>query len=462
MTLQLPRTFTFRLAVTYMSVFGVSVLLLMSFIYWSTAAYMARQSDALIDAEINGLAERYDLLGLAGLMSLIEERLSRQPTGLSIYLLTTQGHSRLAGNLNRWPEAPEDPAGWIDFQLYTDQSAEAQVHLARARRFALVGGFHLLVGRDISPLIAAKERIATTLAWGLVLTLALGGLGGWWISRRMAQRIETINRTSREIIDGDLSRRMPLQGTGDELDRLAGSLNQMLDRIQTLMEDVRRVSDNIAHDLRTPLGRLHNQLDSLRGDLLHKGMSTGAVDQALAESQGLLATFNALLRIARIESRARTEGFAPIDLAALVSDVVDFYEPLAEARRQKLTFSGVPGMRLSGDRDLLFQALANLLDNAIKYTPENGHIAVTLASVDNATAELSVADDGPGIPDAERGHVFQRFFRLESSRTTAGSGLGLSLVAAVARLHNMTIEVTDNAPGTRLTMRFMVSCAPAS
>ena len=454
MNVRLPRSFTFRLALTYMSLSGVSVLLLMLFIYWSTASYMARQSDALIEAEIGGLAERYDLLGLDGLIALIKERLSRQPTGLSIYLLTTDDYTRLAGNLDRWPVTPQDGQGWIDFRLVSYEGGEELVHQGRARRFALTGGFHLFVGRDISPLVGAKERIAVTLAWGLALTLVLGGLGGWWMSRRMAQRIETINSTSREIMSGDLSRRMPLQGTNDELDRLAESLNRMLDRIQALMEDVRRVSDNIAHDLRTPLGRLHNQLDSLRGDVLAAGVDPAAVDQALAESEGLLATFNALLRIARIEARSQTEGFVAVDLAALIRDVVEFYEPLAEAREQHLVVSIADDVQLLGDRDLLFQALANLLDNAIKYTPERGRIAVELRNGTDGPAEIVVADSGPGVPAAAREQVFRRFFRLETSRSTPGSGLGLSLVDAVARLHGMQICIDDNAPGARMALRF--------
>lgn len=457
MTIRLRRSFTFRLALTYVSLFGASAILLIIFIYWSAATYMARQSDALIEAEISGLAERYAILGLEGLKSLIEQRLRRQPTGLSVYLLATQDYTRLAGNLEHWPDATVEDAGWLNFALIGNEGEGSALHQARARRFALSGGFHLLVGRDISPLVLAKKHIAVTLAWGLGLMLVLGSLGGWWMSQRMARRIEAINRTSRDIIHGDLSRRMPLQGTDDEFDRLSGSLNQMLDRIQALMEDVRRVSDNIAHDLRTPLGRLHNDLDGLRSELSARGMDTASVDRALSESQGLLATFNALLRIARIEADHGTAAFAPIELAALVRDVAEYYEPLAEARHQTLAVHASPGVQTPGDRDLLFQALANLLDNAIKYTPEGGHIAVSLAVVGDGHAELTVADSGPGIPPAARAQIFQRFFRLESSRSTPGSGLGLSLVEAVARLHGIEIQVADNAPGTRFMLRFVSS-----
>lgn len=461
MTIRPLRSFTFRLALTYMALFGTSAILLMLFIYWSAATYMARQSDALIETEISGLAERYDLLGLDGLESLILERLRRRPTGPSIYLLATEDYTRLAGNLGHWPAASVDDEGWLNFALVADDQEDSSAHQVRARRFTLSGGYHLLVGHDISTLTLAKQHIASTLVWGLGLMWVLGALGGWWMSQRMARRIEVINRTSREIIHGDLSQRMPLQATDDELDRLSASLNQMLDRIQSLMEDVRRVSDNIAHDLRTPLGRLHNDLDGLRNELLARDIDTKAVDRALGDSQALLATFNALLRIARIEANYSTDSFGPVDLTALVRDVAEYYEPLAEAREQILKIDVPPAVQTPGDRDLLFQALANLLDNAIKYTPQGGEVSVTLAVVEAGTAELTIADSGPGIPLADRAHIFQRFFRAESSRSTPGSGLGLSLVEAVTRLHGIGIQVSDNAPGARFTLRFASSTGPA-
>jgi signal transduction histidine kinase len=449
---RLPRSFTFRMAITYMSLFGLSVLLLMVFIYWFTAAYMVRESDALIETETNDLAERYDTLGLDGLTSLINARLSHKPADLSIYLLTGQNYYPLAGNLDAWPQASVDSEGWVDFKLVGNEDGSAGEHVVRARRFTLPGGYHLLVGRIISHLVAMEDRIAITLAWGLGLMLVLGSVVGWWMSQRMARRIEAINRANRDIISGDLSRRIPLQGTNDEMDRLAGGLNEMLDRIQALMEDVRRVSDNIAHDLRTPLGRLHNQLDNLRSEVQRAGLDTASVENALSESEALLATFNALLRIARIEARSRTEGFTHVDLTALVFDAAEYYEPLAEARDQTLVVDAAPAVQLVGDPDLLFQAIANLLDNAIKYTPMGGEVQVTLALKASGGAELTVADTGPGIPPDAYQQVFQRFFRLEVSRSTPGSGLGLSLVEAVAHLHGIAIGVSDNSPGTRITL----------
>jgi signal transduction histidine kinase len=454
--LQLSRSFTFRLALTYMALFSLSVMLLLGFIYWFAASYMVRESDELIIAEINDVADRYDMLGLDGLVSLIDERLSHQPTGLSVYLLTGRDYSPLAGNLGSWPVAGTDAHGWINFKLVSSEGGHRGEHLVRARSLTLPGGYHLLVGRIISHLVAMEDRIMITLVWGLGVMLLLGGVVGWWMSRRMARRIETINRTNRDIISGDLTRRIPLQESNDELDRLAGGINEMLDRIQALMEDVRRVSDSIAHDLRTPLGRLHNQLDELRGEVEKAGLDTAGVDLAMDESERLLATFNALLRIARIESRSRTEDFTPVDLTALVHDVAEYYAPLAEERKQTLAVDAAPAVHLVGDRDLLFQAMANLLDNAVKYTPEAGKIRVTLKATAADAAELTVTDTGPGIPPDAGRQVFQRFFRLETSRSAPGSGLGLSLVKAVADLHGMTIAVADNAPGTRITLGFPI------
>ncbi len=460
MRVRLLRNYSLRLALTYMALFGMSVLLLLGFIYWSTAAYMSRQADATIEADITGLAERYDLTGLAGLMELIEERLSRQPTGLAIYLLTTERFTRIAGNLDRWPAVTPDAAGWLDFELANAGERGEDVHRARARSFALTGGFHLLVGRDIAPLVETKHRIMLALAWGLAITLVLGGWGGVMMSRGMTRRIEAINTTSREIMTGDLSRRIPLRGSGDELDRLSDNLNAMLEQIQRLMENIKRVSDNIAHDLRTPLGRLRNELEGLRDELRNAKLDTTHADQTLAEADALLDTFNALLRIARIESGRRREAFETLDMAAVVRDVAEFYEPLAEARGQRLMLDIGEALCLTGDRDLLFQTIANLLDNAIKYTPEGGAIAVELRSTGPGRGQLTISDNGPGIPPAFRDTVFQRFFRLEESRSTPGSGLGLSLVEAVTRLHNIAVSIEDNRPGTRLLLDF--SCTPCA
>jgi signal transduction histidine kinase len=444
---------TFRLALIYMVLFGASVLLLLGFIYWSTAAYLTQQTDQTIEAEIADLAERYRTTGLAGLTSLISARLSRKPAGSAIYLLVDEGFDPLLGNLDRWPRGEQLQDGWMDFRLEGSGSDNADIHPARARVFRIEGGFLLLVGRDIHDLELTKQRIIITLAWGLAITLVLGGLGGAMMSRTTVRRIESINQASREIISGDLSRRIPTRNTGDDFDVLADNLNAMLDRIGLLMEDVRRVSDNIAHDLRTPLARLRNRLEELHLQTSGAGANSEGIEQAVAEADRLLNTFNALLRIARIESQHGDESFTTIAMGNLVRDVAELYEPLMEEKKQALAMELSGDVQVSGDRDLLFQAIANLMDNATKYTPAGGSIRIDLKRL-NGKARLVITDSGPGIPAADREKVFQRFFRLEQSRTTPGNGLGMSLVAAVVTLHRMSIRLEDNRPGLRVVIEF--------
>ncbi len=451
---KLIRSSTFRLALVYMALFGGSVLILLVFIYWSTAQYMAEQADATIEAEITGLAERYRTGGLPGLTALIAERLSRKPGSSSIYLLVDDDFGPLVGNISRWPAVPPANDGWLGFRLEGEGWPAGEIHRARARMFQLRGGFHLLVGRDLHELETTQQLIVRTLAWGLVITVVLGLVGGSMMTRSMLRRIEAINQTSREIMSGDLSRRMPTDHSGDDFDMLAGNLNAMLDRIASLMEEVRRISDNIAHDLKTPLTRLKNSLELLKAGAPEVSERSHAlVEQAIAEADGLLSTFNALLRIARIESGERRSGFAKLALAELVQDVAELYEPLAEEKQQKLDVALDTRDSVLGDRDLLFQALANLLDNAIKYTPTHGRVSLRLTG-NAGVSRLIIADSGPGIPPEARDKVFRRFYRLEASRATPGNGLGLSLVAAVTKLHDIELTLEDNAPGLRIIITF--------
>ena len=307
---------------------------------------------------------------------------------------------------------------------------------------------NLLVGRDVHELEKIQQLIVSTLAWGLALTAVLALVGGALLSRGFLRRVESINDTCREIITGDLYRRIPVSGAEDDFDQLAGNLNAMLDRIEALMAGVRQVSDNIAHDLRTPLARLRNLLETLRGQTQEEH-NRELLDRAVAEADGLLTTFKALLRIGQVESGSRRAGFQEVDPAELLRDVIEFYEPLADEKEQHIETHLLAAPKLRGDRDLLFQAFANLLDNAIKYTPSQGRIWVALSGT-----RVIVADNGPGIPPEARDKVLQRFYRLEESRSTPGNGLGLALVAAVAQLHNARIRLEDNGPGLRVILNF--------
>ncbi|HRK71012.1 MAG TPA: HAMP domain-containing sensor histidine kinase [Micropepsaceae bacterium] len=449
--LKLLRTTAFRLALVYVLVFAVSAGLLIGFIYLSTSSFMAAQTDETLNAEITGLEEQYRQRGLPGLRQIIIERSSRSES--SLYLLANADLSRIAGNLSIWPaDAEREPNGYMNF-TYDRQVADGiEKRLARARQFRLPGNFYLLVGRDVVDRRGVEDLITDALLWAGALTLALGLLGGFVISRNMMSRIEAINRTSRDIMEGDLSRRVELTGIGDEFDELASNLNDMLDQISRLMAGMREVSDNIAHDLRTPLNRLRSRLEVTlmkpQGDQEYRE----ALEQAISDADGLISTFNALLLITRAESGVLRENFAPTDLSAIVRDMSELYEPVAEAKNIAFRAISGPPVTCHGDRSLISQALGNMIDNAIKYTPSGGAVSVWVQR-EAGTATLKVRDNGPGIPEADRARVLQRFVRLEASRHTPGSGLGLSLVAAVAQLHEGELQLDDAGPGLIASLR---------
>lgn len=452
---------TFRLALLYVFLLGISVAILLGFIYWSTAGYMDRQTTATIQAEIRGLAEQYRQRGLSGLTAVISERVARDPVGLSVYLLVDERLERVVGNLDRWPPEMPDADGWISFRLREWGLARTEDHAARAQVFKLRGGLHLLVGRDVRDLEAIRTIILNALTWGLAITAALALLGSWLMSAGLVRRLESINQISAEIMEGDLSRRIPATGSGDDFDQLAIGLNRMLERIEALMASVRQVSDNIAHDLRTPLTRLRNTLELLRAELPASGKACVLAEETIADVDEMLTTFNALLRIARIESGSRRAAFQPLDLVALVADLIELYEPVAAERGQRLGYSGAGSVWVFGDPDLLFQALTNLVDNAIKYTQPGGEISVTVVA-EAGCARVEVADNGPGIPSVLHDQVFRRFFRADDSRSTPGSGLGLSLVQAVVQLHRASIALSDNRPGLRVELGFELTRPPES
>jgi len=460
----LPRSSTLRLSLLYLMLFLASVVALLSFFYWSTAGFLARQTDATIEAEVEGLHQRFRIGGLSALTALIAGRVERDPGRSSVYILADQNFRPIVGNLTRWPLPGAVPGEWVEFEMDVPSPAGEVMHRARARHFTVQRNFHLLVGRDIQDLLELRERIFRTSAWGLAATLLVGALGGVWMSRRFVRRVDRINTASREIMRGDLSKRIPVDGSGDELDQLTVQLNQMLDQIETLMAGVRQVSDNIAHDLRTPLARLRNQLELARDEADDPAASRAQLEGAIAEADGLLATFAALLRIARIEAGERRAGFAPLELSGLLSDVAELYDPLAEERQQTLHRDIEGNIWVRGDRDLLFQGFANLVDNAVKYTPRRGKIRIGLQgrlADGQRRARISIADSGPGIPAESRGRVFERFQRLEWSRSTPGNGLGLSLVAAVAKLHGAAVELEDAGPGLAVQVEIERIEAPA-
>jgi signal transduction histidine kinase len=450
MRFRLLRTSTFRFALVYVGLFAASALLLLGFVYVNTAGYASRQTDEVIQAQASSLAEQYRQRGLDGLATTIAQRAARNPRGHAVYLLADPAGRRIVGNLDRWPDDASDP-GWVEF-LIQDPDTHGEAYRARAQYVRLAGGFHLLIGQDVQEQQRLQRLTIGAMAWGLALTLVLALAGGLLMSRATLQRVETINRTSREIIEGDLSRRMPTRGTGDEFDQLAENLNAMLDQIGLLMDGIRQVSDNIAHDLRTPLTRLRSRLELARLNQADPAMRS-MVDELIADADALLSTFNALLRIAEIEAGRRRAAFETVDVSAVARDAIELYEPVAQEKRQTVAADLAPGVIVRGDRHLLSQAVANLLDNAIKYSPEGSRITVTTGT-SGTTSSLTVADNGPGIPHEYRDQAVRRFFRLEASRSTPGTGLGLSLVSAVAKLHGARLSLEDNAPGLKASVAF--------
>lgn len=444
---------TFRLALIYMSFFISSVLILLIFIYWSTVTYITTQTDIAIKTEINNLISRYYSGGLTELSLILEERSLRRPTGLSVYLLTNSNLNPIMGNLDRWPLNEIIDNGWVNFDLNIKERSDLITHPVRASIIRLKGNLLLLVGRDIQEQETIKRLIVETLATSLFVMLVLAAIGSMLLSRSTVRRIEVINRTSHKIMSGDLSSRIPNYGTEDEFDTLADNLNTMLDKIELLMESVKHVSDNIAHDLRTPLSHLRNHLEELHLSLDRSDHDHEMIELAINEADNLLASFNALLRIVRVESQDAINRFQLVDMARLIRDVVELYEPVAEQNGQRLELKLTEINPVAGDRDMLFQAIANLVDNAIKYSPQNGLIQITLERADEK-AKLIIADSGPGIPAKDHEKVFQRFYRLDQSRNTPGNGLGLSLVNAVIKLHKMNIYLEDNHPGLKVIIVF--------
>lgn len=445
---KLLRSSAFRLMAMFLAIFAIAATALIGYIYYNTNIILARQLDASIEAEVNALADQYRDGGFTRLVAAIEQRAASP--GDALYLIADARGRTLAGNVFSAPQGIAENVGWFEFIYRRYQGGETTQRLARARTFRLTEGYYLLVGRDIEERRRLERVIASAVAWGLALTIALGIVGGLLASRRMLARLDAMAATSRRIMLGNLSERIPRNGSGDELDRLAESLNAMLAQIEALMGGLKHVSDNIAHDLKTPLTRLRNRAEStLRGKKSAKDYRE-ALEQTIEESDKLIGTFNALLSIARAEAGASGADFADLDAVAVLNDVAELYEPIAEEQGASISIDAASQITFRGNRELISRAIANLIDNALKYAAPggtDGRKVVVGASRSADAVELFVKDNGPGIPEADRQRVVERFVRLESGVSQPGSGLGLSLVAAVARLHNGALRLQDNGPG---------------
>jgi signal transduction histidine kinase len=443
--LKILRTSTFRLAAIYLLLFALSTATILYYVYYTTVHLLERQTEETIRAEVEGLADQYRIRGMTGILDVVQRRSLEKDA--SIYILNGPDGSRIAGNLAAFPKGHIKDSSWIDFPITVGEGQSAQEHTVRAFHVELDHEYELLVGRDVQSLRSFGDVIRRSLYWALGLALVMGLGGGLLMSRNFLRRIEAITDASHTIMAGDLSQRMPIGGTGDELDRLSGSLNDMLSQIERLMSGMKDVTSNIAHDLKTPLTRMRARVENaLRNN--NKAEYRGALDQTIAECDGLLQTFNALLSIAQAEAGQARHNMQELDVSDILNDVVELYEPIAEDAGGSLTMKAAPGLIVYGNRQLLAQAISNLFDNALKYGGSDKPIEILVtAKSDHQSVVVAISDHGAGIPAKDRTRVIDRFVRLDESRSKPGNGLGLSLVSSVMTLHNGKLILEDNKPG---------------
>lgn len=445
-------SFTFRFLVAYVAWLGVSVFLVLVFIYAFIAYGFFNEVQQSLRVEMEALAEAYQEGGAPAVEDFVRAHSGADRLIRFFYYVADADRERIAGSLRTWPANTEHVEGWQGFKLETLTDFLDPVgteFIARSQQ--LPSGEYVLVARHYADVISSSKLVAGALTRSMIATIVLGTLGGAVVSALTLRRVEIINNSLRRIMSGDFTERIDVKDSAGDLRRLSENVNKMLDRIEVLMNGVRQVSDNIAHDLRTPLTRIRSRLSDLQDDC--EGEAREKVQALIDEADGLLGTFNALLRIAQVESGNRRSGFSEVDLFTLISDVIELYEPLAVDKEQTFNTGLARVGSVNGDRNLLFQAFANLVDNAIKYTPDGGTVQANLA-LESDWYRIEIADSGTGVPERDRERVFQRFYRVEGSRSRhPGNGLGLSLVQAVVKLHAGTIALEDNQPGLRVVVR---------
>ncbi len=457
----------FRFAMVYAALLALSAAALALYLWWATAGLLDRQTESAIRADVQGLSERWDEGGLPALVLTIKDRLEQNVDDDAIYLLVDQAQHPIAGNLRAWPAAVQQADVLYELSV-TRAGAPA---LAQVQRYDLPGGYHLLIGRDVQARAKLRTLLTDALLWGLIV-VAVMALAGAFIVRSLFRRtLANVSATAAAISAGDFSRRVRVSGRGDEFDQLAETINDMLDRIGRLMEGVRAVSNAIAHDLRTPITRARARLEDAALHARTPDELHAAIERATDDLDGIVAVFQALMRISEIETGSRRAAFTMVDLAPVLADVAELYEPLAEENGLHLALdlpapqstspsanqsAGVPDplparLLTRGDPEMLRQAVTNLIDNAVKFSPPGGEVRLS-ATAGPAGVEITVADRGPGIPPEDRARATERFFRGEAARSTPGSGLGLALVQAVAHLHGGALRLEDAAPGLQATL----------
>ena len=447
------RSTSVRLALGYALLFVVSSLLLVGLLWWRMAGYLERKTAAVIHADTAAIRGNFRFEGLPGAVEMITELSNQVADGSAVYLLADAALKPIAGNLRAWPPEVGPKPGWYEASLFLNN----KLRVMRIEEVALANGFHLLVGRDIRDQAEVRALIVDGLSWAAVSALVLAVAGGVLVRRAVLRRVEIMNRTTSAIVRGDLARRLPMRGTTDELDQLSQTINSMLQQIEDLIEGIRNTSNAVAHDLRTPLAELRAQLE----EMVLAGSSREAmlegIQEALADIDRVIGIFNALLRLAEIDSGMRRSGFRRVDLTNIATEVAELYGPLIEDKKATLEVNVGNGLVVNGDPHLLAQAVGNLVDNAVKYTPCHGAVSLRMERCNGGEIDIAVADSGPGIADADKPRVTQRFYRCGAGRETAGTGLGLSLVEAVARLHEGSLKLSDNHPGLMASLKLPVA-----
>jgi signal transduction histidine kinase len=459
---KLIRTTAFRLTLVYLLLFALFAASLLAFFAWNTRRLITEQITVTVNAEIGEINQVYDRRGLVGLYRTIANRALRP--GANLYLLTMPNGQAVGGNVGSLAPGVMASIGWSETAYRRLDETDNADHRALVHVSELPNGFRLLIGRDLEERRRLFGIVAKGTQWSLLVMLVLGIGGGIFVSRRVLRRIDAMTGTTQRIMAGDLTGRLPVGRSGDELDRLAENLNAMLERIEALMNGLKEVSDNIAHDLKTPLTRLRNRAEEALARSGSEADYRAALERTIEESDGLIRTFNALLMIARAESGQARGNMDDFDAADVAKGIHELYEPLAEEDGMTLRVKAEPA-QLHGNRELISQALANLVENAIKYgkpnpvvQPLDADAAATAREIliearrEGDSVLLSVTDRGPGIPESDRKHAVERFVRLETSRTLPGSGLGLSLASAVATLHGGELRLGDAHPGLVATL----------
>lgn len=444
-------TSPFRIAIVYSIVFACGAAALLGAVDFAVSRVVDGSTDNLIEAEVQGLREQMVVLSRSDFIELIEQRSQDQDVRGAVYLMVDPQLRPVAGNVPAWPKLDASVGKWFLFKVAVPFGDETREHEMRAQRFPLPGGYKMLVGHDVQERQDVKSLMMRGLIVAVVMTLLLGLGGGFWMGRRILAQAVAISAVATQIMRGDLSQRLPVRDADDEINTLAREINTMLDKIEQLTLGMRTVLDSAAHDLRTPLNRLQSTAEEAMTQMGVGSVERRVLERVTTEVDHMRSTLDALLRIALAETG--TVAREPVDLSELVASVVELYAPVSEERGIALESSVAAGAQVLGSRQLLAQALANLLDNAIKFTPDGGRIRVQLRGSPKEP-EVIVEDSGPGIPADKREIVLGRRVRLDEARKFPGSGLGLSLVAAVTKLHGARLVLDDAAPGLRVSLKF--------